>query len=53
MLQIHVCDLLVTDGDEMEGGVRAWIVGIESGFIVTFLGLIPICSISNCCLNGK
>ena len=37
----------------MEGGVRAWIVGIESGFIVTFLGLIPICSISNCCLNGK
>ena len=53
MLQRHACDLLVVDRDEIEGGVRAWIVGIASGFSVTFLGLIPIFSISNRCVNGK
>ena len=53
MLQRHAYDLLVADGDEIEGGVRAWIVGTASGFSGTFFGLIPICSISNRCLNGK
>jgi hypothetical protein len=32
---------------------RAWIVGNASSFNLTFLGFLPICSISNRCLNGK